>query len=97
MVGEGDFQRFKRLTDQIQKFGRKLVKPLRIGKQEWAKEKPKLDNARRLRGIYFIDPDDEEVYTEILRNGRRKLARPMAPTIPCKRLPNGITAVIAKP
>ena len=29
-------------------------------KQDWAKGKPKLDNARRLRGIYFIDPDDRE-------------------------------------
>ena len=44
-----------------QKYGRKLVKPLRIEiKQEWAKEKPKLDNARRLRGIFFIDPDDQD-------------------------------------
>ena len=29
-------------------------------KQKWAIEKPKLVNARRLRGIYFVDPDDEE-------------------------------------
>ena len=29
-------------------------------KQKWAIEKPKLDNARRLRGVYFIDPADEE-------------------------------------
>ena len=29
-------------------------------KQEWAKEKPKLDNARRLRVIYFIEPDDQD-------------------------------------
>ena len=29
-------------------------------KQKWAIVKPKLDNARRLRGIYFIDPEDEE-------------------------------------
>ena len=35
-------------------------------KQEWAKEQPKLDNARRLRGINVIDPDDEE-YKEILK------------------------------
>ena len=28
-------------------------------------EKPKLVSARRLRGIYFIDPDDEE-YKETL-------------------------------
>ena len=33
--------------------------------QEWANEKPKLDNARRLRGIYFIDLGDEE-YKEII-------------------------------
>ena len=26
-------------------------------KQKWAVEKAKLDNARRFRGIYFIDPD----------------------------------------
>ena len=23
-------------------------------------KKPKLDNARRLRGIYFVDPEDKE-------------------------------------
>ena len=50
-------------------------------KQERTKEKPKLDNARKLRGIYFIDPDDEE-YKEILKNATRKLERPMAPTMP---------------
>ena len=32
----------------------------RTEKQKWAVEKPKLDNARKLRGIYFIDPDDGE-------------------------------------
>ena len=47
-------------------------------KQEWAKEEPKLDTARRLGGIYLIDPDDEE-YTEILR----ELERPVAPAMPC--------------
>ena len=29
-------------------------------KQECANEKPKLDNVRRLRGFYFIDPEDGE-------------------------------------
>ena len=29
-------------------------------KQEWASEKPKLDNARRFRSIYIIDPEDGE-------------------------------------
>ena len=27
-------------------------------KQRWAIEKPKLDNARQLRGIFFIEPND---------------------------------------
>ena len=80
-----------------QKFGRKLVKAAQNReKQEWATEKPKLDNARRLRGIYFIGPDDEE-YTKILKNARRKLERPMAPAMPCNRASNSITKVAAKP
>ena len=64
-------------------------------KNEWAKEKPKLDNARRLRGIYFIDRDDQD-YKETLKHARRKLERPMAPAMPCKRTLNGITKVLAK-
>ena len=35
-------------------------------KHKWAIEKPKLDNARRLRGIYFIDPEDME-FKEIIK------------------------------
>ena len=38
-------------------------------KQEWANEKPRLDNARRLGGIYFIDPDDRD-HTETVKNAR---------------------------
>ena len=51
-------------------------------KHKWAIEKPTLDNARRLRGIYFIDPEDMEFkqITEIAR----KLETPMAPAMPCK-------------
>ena len=29
-------------------------------KQQWAIEKPKLDHARKLRGIYFIDLEDNK-------------------------------------
>ena len=54
-------------------------------KQEWAKEEPKLDNVRKLRGIYFLDPDDRE-YSEILKNARSKLARPVAPAMPFRRM-----------
>ena len=32
----------------------------RKAKQKFAIEKPKLDNARKLRGIFFIEPEDED-------------------------------------
>ena len=65
-------------------------------KQGWAEEEPKLDNARKLRGIYFIDPDDEE-YKEILKNARRKQERPMAPAMPCNKMVHtSTTKVVAK-
>ena len=35
-------------------------------KHKWANEKPKPDNARRLRGIYFIDPEDKELFEETI-------------------------------
>ena len=56
-------------------------------KQKWSHEKPKLDNARRLRGIYFIDPEDKEL-KETNKNARRKLETPMAPAMPCKTCKN---------
>ena len=51
-------------------------------RQNWSHEKPKLDNAR-LRGIYFIDPEDKE-FKETIKSARRKLETPMAPAMPCK-------------
>ena len=33
----------------------------RKAKQKWIIEKPKLDSARRLRGIFFIETDDEDI------------------------------------
>ena len=50
-------------------------------KQKWTIEKPKLDNARRLRCIYFIDHDDE--FKDIMKNARRKLKSPMPAAVPC--------------
>ena len=52
-------------------------------KRKWAIEKPELDNARRLRGTYFIDPEDKE-FKETIKNARRKLEIPMAPAMLCK-------------
>ena len=47
-------------------------------KQKWSNEKLHLENARKLRGIYFIDPEDKG-FKETIKNARRKLETPMAP------------------
>ena len=52
-------------------------------KQRWAIEKPKLDNVRQLRGIFFIDPNDEE-FKLTIKAARRKLEVPMPAAMPCK-------------
>ena len=51
--------------------------------QKWSIEKTNIDNARRLLGICFIDPEDKE-FEETIRNVRKKLETPMAPAMPCK-------------
>ena len=52
--------------------------------QEWANEEPKLENARKLRGIYLIDPEDKE-YPETFNNSRKKLDIQMEAAMPCKK------------
>ena len=52
-------------------------------KQKWSEEKLHLENARKLRGIYFIDPQDTE-FKETIKNARKKLETPVAPAMPCK-------------
>ena len=52
-------------------------------KQHWIIEKSKLDNARQLRGIFFIEPDDEE-FKHTMKNARTKLEIPMPAAMPCK-------------
>ena len=52
-------------------------------KQKWTIEKPKLDNAGKLRGIYVIDPHDDEL-KDIIKNTRRELEIPMSAAMPCK-------------
>ena len=41
-------------------------------KQKWSNEKFHLDNAGKLRGIYFIDPEEKE-FKETIKNARKKL------------------------
>ena len=52
-------------------------------KHKWSDEKPKLCNARRVRGIYFIDPEDKE-FKETIKNARKKLETPVATAMPRK-------------
>ena len=46
--------------------------------QKWS-----LDNERKMRGIYFIDPEDKEL-KETIKNARKKLETSVAPAMPCK-------------
>ena len=46
-------------------------------KQKWSEEKLYLENARKLRGIYFIDPEDME-FKETIKNARKKLETSVA-------------------
>ena len=56
-------------------------------KQKWSDEKLHLENARKLRGIYFIDPEDTE-FKETIKNARKKLETSVAPVMPCKIMKN---------
>ena len=52
-------------------------------KQKLSHEEFHLDNARKLRGIYFIDPEVKE-FKETIKNARKKLESPIAPAMLCK-------------
>ena len=52
-------------------------------KQRWAVEKGKLDNVRQLRGIFFLEPNDEE-FKLTVKAARRELEVPMPAAMPCK-------------
>ena len=51
--------------------------------QYWALEKPKLDNARKLKEIYFVDPDGME-FKDTMKNVRDKLNVSLETAVPCK-------------
>ena len=55
----------------------------RKAKQKLAIENPKLDNARRLHDIFFMESDDEE-FQLTMKIARRKLEVPMPAAMPCK-------------
>ena len=50
-----------------QELGKSMGKHAKLKeKQKWSNEKLHLENARKLRGIYFIDPEDKE-FKEIMK------------------------------
>ena len=53
------------------------------GEAKKSNEKLRLENARKLRGIFFIDPEDKE-FKETIKNARKKLETPITPAVPCK-------------
>ena len=74
-----------------QKYGRKLVKPLRIenNRRMGKRETKARQSSERLQKIYFIDLDDEE-HREVLKNAMRKLEKDLL------GFPKGTTKVFAK-
>ena len=64
-------------------------------KQKWAEEKLHLENARKLRGIYFIDPEDTE-FKENIKNARKKLETSVAPAMQCKIMKNCVSGASNK-
>ena len=52
-------------------------------KQKWSEEKVHLENERKLRGIYFIDPEVTE-FKESIKNARKKLETSVTPAMPFK-------------
>ena len=87
MVPRQVYKRFKQLPDLIfcgLKNGPGCRKQVRKKEQhQWSIERPKLDKARRLRGIYFIDPEDGG-FKETIQNAREKLEILMEAAMPCK-------------
>ena len=70
-----------------QNFGRILGTNAQLKERhKWSDEKPKLDNARRLRGIDFVGLEDKE-FKETIKNARKKLDT-KAPAMPCKTSKN---------
>ena len=51
-------------------------------KQKWSEERIHLGYARKLRGVYFMDPEDTE-FKETIKNARKKLETSVAPATPC--------------
>ena len=81
----------KQLTSRPDQLWTELWKSMgnhaKLKKQKWSEEKLHLENARKLRGICFIDREDTE-FKETSKNARQKLETSVAPAMPCKIMEN---------
>ena len=74
----------KQLTSRPDHLWPELWKSAKLKeKQKWSEETLHLENPRKLRGIYFIDPEDKE-FKETIKNARKKLETSVDPAMPCK-------------
>ena len=64
-----------------------MGKHAKLGEQKSSEEKLHFENARKLRGINFIVPEDTE-FKEIIKIARKKLETSVAPTVPCEKMKN---------
>ena len=75
-------------TDQIMQvrtFGRKLVKLLRIEKNKNGRKKNQGLTMLERWGEFTLSIQMIKEHSEILKNARKEVERPMAPAMPCKR------------
>ena len=64
-------------------------------KQKWSNKKFHLENARKLREIYFIDPQDTE-FKKTIKNACEKLETSVALAMPCQNMKKivGVTCIL---
>ena len=55
--------------------------------QQWSNEKLHLENPRKFRGMYFIDPEDKE-FKETNKHARKELETSVVLATPCKIMKN---------
>ena len=53
-------------------------------KRQWDIDKPKLDNARKLRGTCHIEPEDMEIEEPREKKAQKKLEVILDSAMPCK-------------
>ena len=88
MVGPGERLTRKQTSSRLDNVWPDIWKHMsdaskRKEKQKWAIEKPKLDDARKSRGVFFIERDDGG-FKRFMKNARGKFEITMPAAMPCR-------------